>query len=169
MPVNTCVERLPRTCGTLTPPATATYARAPRRRSPNFNTEPAVASIARFISTGTSSSVRSKFCACHRERRSCLEPHVGTHQRYFERRHVPVITQQVVRQAMRVPVQRAAYRHTARLEAPSTQVLHGREHARTQNGQHSHVTRLQTSRSRQPSRETVALSSHRTASPMSCR
>ena len=41
-----------------------------------------------------------------------------------------IIPQQAVRQAMRVPVHRAADRHAARLKSPSAQVLHRREHAR---------------------------------------
>src|SRR4029453_3093696 len=47
------------------------------------------------------------------ERTSSVEPDMGSHQRYFERRYGRIILQQGVCKTMRVPVHRAADRYTS--------------------------------------------------------
>ena len=161
----------PAPAGTSTPPATATYARAPRMRSPNLSTEPARASTTRFISTGASSSVRAKLRARHRKRRRRLESKLRPHQRHFQRRCVAgSLPNKTVRQPMRKPVHRAADRHASRLKSPAAQVLHGREHAGAEDRKRGHRSRRHEPHAVSGfQRETAPRAPNRTASSRSAR
>ena len=102
--------------------------------------------------------------------RRSVESDLRSHQRDFERRQRRIIPQQAIRQTMRVPVHRAAHRHTSRLKPPAAKVLHGREHAGTENRQPSHRSRRhELHASRRLSTETARLSPHRTPSSRSGR